>query len=227
MALDFSDYDGLIASIADTLNRTDLEERIPGWIQLAEEEHKSDVRIREMLDRVELEIDGRTIELPTGFVELKRMRILTETGTRPYELEERTSGEMTKLWRSPSEGPGGDWLGGRFGRPAYLPRYFAIGGDIEFDCDPAAFDPADNPLADVEFYKAVTGLSADDPSNAILARAPAAYFYGALKHSAPFLLDDARVTLWGNAYQAAVGRVNMNDRKRGGPQASRVQGPTP
>lgn len=223
--LDFSDYDGLITSIGETLNRADLDDQIPGWVVLAEEEHKSDVRIREMIQRVEIEVDDRNIDLPTGFLELKLMRMLEESGGRPWTMEERTAAEMTDLWRSASE-PARKLAWGD-ARPQNLPRYFCINGDIEFEVDPSGYTSLDLPFAELQFYKALTPLSAGNTSNALLVRAPGVYFYGALKHSAPFLLDDERIATWGNAYQAGVTRINTNDRKRGGPQASRVAGPTP
>lgn len=221
--LDFDDYDGLITSIGETLNRSDLDDQIPGWIVLAEEHHKADLRIKEMLETEEVEVDGRTIALPTRYVKMKRLRMLEETGGRPWKMTELTSDEMTAKWRSPSQ------VGYRLpdGRPTNLPFYFSVDGEIEFEVDPTEFTGATNPIAEIKFYQSFLALSTSNTSNALLLRSPGSYFYGALVHSAPFLLDDDRVPLWGSAYQSCVTKLNMTDRDRGGPQASRVAGPTP
>lgn len=224
MALSFSDYDGLVDAVAHTLNRTDLADEIPGWILLAEDRHRTDVRIREMLIRIEQEIDGRLIALPTGYLEMRRLRVLAETNTLPYTCEQITSDQMTDKWRSAAQGPMTYTLNSD--RPINLPRYFAIDDQIEFEVDPSEYD-ATNPLADMLYYKQLTPLSETAPTNALLTRAPGAYFYGTLIHSAPFLGDDTRIEVWVAGYNTIVTQINALDRKRSGPLASRVTGATP
>lgn len=224
MALDFTDYDGLQQAIADTLNRQDLEEEIPGWIQLAEEKHKTEVRIRDMLTRTTTQITARTLALPTGFLELKRLRVAATSTGHPYDIEQVSSEELTKYWRSTSIANGLTSV--MLGRPANMPKYVAIDELFEFDVDPSMFTD-DEPYAQILYWKALTALSDNNTSNALLTRAPGVYFYGALVHSAPFLLDDERIAIWQTAYSAGVAALNAVDRKRGGPLVTRLAGAAP
>lgn len=225
MALDFSDYDGLQTSIKETLmNRSDLEDQIPGWIQLAEEQHKTDLRIRDMLTRTSTQITARTLALPTGFIKFKRVRIAETSSGYPWPIEIVTPEQLVGFWRS--EAQGNLALRMSDGRPANMPRYMSIDGVMEFDLDVSEFDD-DEPYLQMLYWKAFTALSDDDDTNALLTRAPGAYFYGALIHSAPYLLDDERIAVWRNEYAKIVSALNLADRDPGGPLASRVAGPTP
>jgi hypothetical protein len=49
----------------------------------------------------------------------------------------------------------------------------------------------------------------DDDTNSVLLTYPAAYIYGALIQSAPFLRDDGRVKLWTDMFSAAVTSANV------------------
>jgi hypothetical protein len=219
-----ADYDGLLAAVASTLNREDLTADIPNWVSLAEERHKTDVRIREILEREEVEIDARYIALPTGFLEMKLLRAMAVSGGDPYTVDEVSSAEMTVRRQRAIRGQ--QLALNPWDRPANIPRYYAVDDNIEFDVDPSEFTE-DEPFAEILFYKAVTPLSSSVASNAILARAPGVYLYGALVHSAPFLLNDERIETWEGAYTALVTGLNKNDRKRAGPLVSRVVGSTP
>lgn len=223
MALAFTTYDGLIDAIASTLNRTDLEADIPGWIDLAEEQHKTDLRIRDMLTRTTTQITARTLALPTGFLKFKRLRVSATSTGYPYEIKIVTADELVRHWRAEDMGTGNPPL---LDRPANMPRYVSIDSVMEFDVDPSEFDDT-APYLQMLYWKSFTALSDDNTSNALLVRSPGAYFYGSLVHSAPYLLDDERIGVWRNEYATIVHRLNMNDRDTGGPLTSRVAGRTP
>ncbi len=55
----------------------------------------------------------------------------------------------------------------------------------------------------IVYWAKLTPLSKDNPTNAILERAPDVYFYGALKHSAPYVGDDPRLATWMQLYGEA------------------------
>ena len=223
MSLSFTTYDGLIDAIAETLNREDLEESIPGWIVLAEEQHKTDLRIRDMLTRTTTQITARTLALPTGFLKFKRLRVSATSTGYPYPIEIVSGDELVRHWRAEDMGTGSPPL---LDRPANMPRYVSIDSVMEFDVDPSEYDD-DEPYLQMLYWKSFTALSTTNTSNALLTRAPGAYFYGALVHSAPYLLDDERIQVWRNEYATIVARLNMNDRDPGGQLTSRVAGRTP
>jgi hypothetical protein len=234
-------FDTLIAAVVSTLNRGDLADEVAGWISFCEDRFEGavgeaadiaetgavapgGVRIREMLTRSTSVITARYIALPTGFLEMKRLRTLATATSDPFKVEQVTPDEITEkrqravrnsaIFLQPSD------------RPVNLPNYYAIENQIEFDVDPSEFDD-DLPYAEFLYYQKLTRLSASNASNVLLARSPSAYFYGTLVHSAPFLLDDARIQTWEAAYQTTVGGLNATDRKRAGSLISRVPGPTP
>ena len=49
-------------------------------------------------------------------------------------------------------------------------------------------------------------------TNALLEEAPDAYLYGSLIASAPFLVEDARLEVWGSLYRAAMEELKANER---------------
>ena len=223
--------DELIAVVASTLNRTDLTSDIPGWISLCEQRHRGavengGVRIREMLTRDTSQITSRYLDLPTDFIEMKRLRVQATTTADPWPVTQVTPDEITG-YRQKAARSQAIFTWSR-ARPANLPLFYSVQDQIEFDVDPSDFDD-DLPYAEFLFYDGAKVLPLSDSvaSNAILARASGLYLYGTLVHSAPFLMDDARIETWEAAYQALVAGVNAVDRKRGGQIASRVSGSTP
>lgn len=204
-------YAGLKAAIADYLDRDDLTDQIDDFIDIAESAHRDEVRFREILERGTLTFsDGdRTVALPADFAAMKYIRLLNPTSgaSRRYlpRLTQLSEDELTDL-SSNDEGP---------------PKYFAVEEQIEFDCE------ADQDYTgDILYYKQMTALSDANTSNELLVRAPELYLYGALKNSAPFLLEDERIGTWQNLYGQALDRVNMSAKTdyRSGPQVARVKG---
>lgn len=197
-------YDNLKAEIANYLERNDLDSEIDSLIDLAEARHKREVRIREMIQRDALTVDSRQESLPTGFLEMKHLRLLTSPVT---VLSEVAINEMSRV-RSESTGK---------------PNYFSvIGSEIEFDKTP---DSAYS--GEIFFYKELDALDGTNTSNAILSRAPDLYLYGALLAAEPFLMNDERIRTWEALYSSALTGINDLDRRRSGALTSRVIGATP
>lgn len=211
MALDT--YDGLKAAIADYLDRDDLVTQVDDFIDLAEAAHRDEVRFREILvrDPITLPINTRTLSLPADFSAMKHIRILNPVtgGSRRYlpNLEQLSESELTELSTNDTQ-----W-----------PRFFFISDLIEFDAE-----TDQEYTGEMLYYKVMTPLSDvnGETSNELLVRAPDLYLYGALKSSAPFLMNDERIATWQSLYQSALARVNTTEKtnRRSGPQISRVQG---
>lgn len=67
------------------------------------------------------------------------------------------------------------------------------------------------PIADVDvelLYSAKVPDLASNSTNWLLTAYPDVYLYGSLIHSAPYLQDDARLSIWAQLYSAAVSRLN-------------------
>jgi hypothetical protein len=194
-------YDELKTAIQNYLDRDDLDE--DELIDLAEARHQRDIRIREMITRDSITVDSRQISLPSGFLEMLQIRLLTDPVT---VLEEVNIHEMTRI-RVETTGK---------------PKWFVEQNEIEFDKS-----PDDSYSGEILFYKAFTALSDADTSNALLTRAPDAYLYASLLAAEPFIFNDERLPLWEKLYTSARDRLNAVDRKRAGPLVSRVVGDTP
>lgn len=201
MALD--SYAALKIEIENHLEH-DLEDAdADTLIDLAEARHKREVRIRDMITRSSITVDSRQISLPSGFLEMITLRLLTDPVT---VLEEVNYYQMNRVR---DEGTG-------------KPKWFVVGGEIEFD-----IAPDDSYSGEIVFYTELTALSSANTSNAILSRAPDLYLYGALLAAEPFLGADERIQVWNSFYTSALAVINGQDRKRAGPLVSRVVGARP
>lgn len=187
-------YPDLQQAIADFLNREDLAPVIPTFIRLAEAKIARDVRHWRMERRVNASFTSALEELPDDWIETIRLQV----GGRPMELASR---EEIARWR----------VGATPGRP----RFFAhTDGHIELL--PAPSSAMDGELL---YFARVPALSDAAPGNWLLTEAPDVYLYGALLHSAPYLSDDERATVWGALYGAAVQNLNRAS------NAARFSGP--
>ena len=209
MALD--SYSGLKQSIIDHLDRDDLTNFVDDFIDIAEGRHKREIRIREMLSLATLAItDGdRLVDLPTDFIDLKYFRILNPdtSSYRRYlpKLTQLNEHELTGLSTNREQ----------------RPQHFAVHEQIEFDSE------ADQDYTgEVLYYVGLTALSDSNTSNSLLTKAPDVYLYGALAASAPFLLNDERISTWETLYTTARDDLNRYERKsiRTGPQVARAKG---
>ena len=197
-------YDNLKAEVANHLDRDDLSDDVDTFIDLCETRLKRDVRIREMVEREAITVNARQVALPTGFLEMVNLRLLTTPVT---VLQEVNLHEMTRI-RSESTGK---------------PKYFACyGQEIEFDQSPDS-----SYSGEIIYYKSEDPLSGSTATNAILEKAPDLYLYGSLLAAAPFLMNDERLPTWEKLYTSARDGVNFQDRKLAGPLVSRIVGATP
>ena len=193
MALDT--YDNLKTEIADWLDRDDLTDRIDTFIDLAEANHVSDIRIEALqVHNTAFAIaDGaRTVAMPSDYGSLRSLRIKipsVTSGRRYYpDLDFVTPDELAD--RS---------INDEF-RPT---AYTVFASTIEFDTEP---DQAYT--GELLYYKKATALSASNASNEVLANVPGAYLFGALVESAPYLGDDPRIATWRDKYDEVVGKAN-------------------
>lgn len=202
--MSISTYSELKTAIADFLDRDDLTSKVDNFIDLAESYHKRDIRINEMISRSSITVNNRQISLPAGFLECINLRLLTNPVTI---LDYVNFHEMNRNRQATGK-----------------PSYFTITNEIEFDTDPDS-----SYSGEIVYWKSETALSDANTSNNILTRAPDAYLYGSLIHSAPYLSDDPRIAVWASLYRQAVdGLNNVTRRARSvGPMVSRVTGSTP
>jgi hypothetical protein len=203
MALD--SYANLKTAIINFLDRSDLATYVDDFIDLAEARHKREILMREMLARSQAPTGGRFLALPTRFLKMKTIRLLTTPVTVLTELN------MHEMNRERDEVTG-------------KPTFFTVHEEIEFDVT-----PDDAYTAEIIYYASFLPLDDTNTSNGLLARAPDAYLYGALVASAPFLASDERLQVWDTLYGTARDGILLSDRQGrvGTPLASRVSGAIP
>ena len=181
-------YAELQSSIADFLNRDDLTAEIKTFIALGEAELRRDVRHWRQEKRSTAEIDTQYSAVPADFLEVIRFYV-TSNNTRPLELISQYE-LLDRKARNLNAG----------GFPAY---YAITAGEIE------VFPVPDGTYtSELYYYADIPSLSDSATSNWVLQYHPDAYLYSALKHSAPFLVEDQRLTVWAALYQAAIDRIN-------------------
>jgi len=171
-----STYAELKTAAANWLDRSDLGDRIPEFVTMAEAEFNRKIRQPEMVTRDDsFTIDGQYEAMPTDALEIQRIvldqtPVITLEYITPNEISEKRSG-----------------LSGT-GRPIY---YSIVGQNLEFVRTPdSAY------TASIMYYKRITALSDSAPSNWLLTDHPDIYLYGTLLQSAPFLMFDERIPMW-------------------------------
>jgi hypothetical protein len=186
-------YAELQTTIANFLDRSDLTSIIPTFIDLCEADMSRKIRHWRMEQRSTAELDTQYSALPADFLEPIRLSI---TGGSTYTLEMESQAQMSNRRMQNLD------TGGR-------PRYYAMtDGKIEVYPSPDATYELE-----MVYHAKIPALADDATSNWVLSYHPDAYLYGALIHSAPYLVEDARTQIWSALYQSAVDGINIDNEK--------------
>jgi len=182
-------YSELKTSIADYLNRSDLTAIIPTFIALAEAQINRDVRHWQMENRATTSFDGQYGTRPSDWIETIRLQ-LTGTGTTSMSLISQQAMADKRM--------SADNVAGR--------PLFYTHSESQFELYPT---PDGAYAAEVLYYQQVPALSDSATYNWLLRSAPDLYLYGALIHSAPYLVEDGRAAVFAQMYGAAVNQLNL------------------
>lgn len=179
-------YDGLKASIANWLNRTDLATEIPDFIALAEDRLSQEVRVPtiEKTAAVILDANG-AVTIPADFLELK-YAFYNENPLERVSLTELRGYVKTS------------------GDPVIFAREAR-----QFVFQPIPTMTATDRLIFI-YYKDVPALSALAPTNELLEMAPQLYLYSSLVEASNFLGSDP--SRWETSYQSALSRLLLHAR---------------
>jgi len=190
-----TNYSSLKTSIANWLNRSDLTSEISDdFIKLVEADFNSKLRVRKMIAQTSFTIDSETEALPTGFLQVRDMYILS--GSTKYPLRYMTPSQMDQVKGTSQTG---------------LPLAYTILGDT-FRFMPR---PDSNYTAYINYYKGFDALSDTNTTNYILTSHPSIYLYGSLFHAANFLggVNPQQVQTWQQMYATSLERLEQNDRE--------------
>lgn len=198
-----SNYTELKNAISDWGKRGDADSKIDNFIDLCESDLKRDLRIRNMETRATGNLSGRTLALPSDYLELRKLRLTTDPSR---ELTYRTPESMDI--RSSSG----------------IPTDFTITDLIEFNVTP------DSTYGyELNYYKSLTALDGTNTTNDILTRYPQVYLFGALKHYFDWARDNEQAMKFEQKYYTAIQDANKSDRKGRYPsgKAMKTERPTP
>ena len=192
------DYTQLQTNIADFLNREDLSEQIPMFIELAEARISRDLRERNMQVRAEAMVYSEYMRMPCDWVET--IRVIADD--RILRLADQFNIERVKLTG-----------------PVAFYRHV----EDKFQFLPAPSNKEGSRVV-VEYLAEVSKLTDEAPTNWLLDKYPDIYLYGALLAATSYLQDDQRIPLWTQAYGEAVRSANMaSDRADYSGSALRLQ----
>jgi hypothetical protein len=195
-------YTDLIATVLDILDDPDgLEAKLPTYIQLVEG------RLNRLLDDPEMEVisdsvaSGDYTALPDDFGEM----VSITTG----------NGKLQQM--------GGVEFAGLDHTIAGIPRFYAIVNRA------IAFAPANGTTPITMVYRRrIPALTADNPTNWLLERAPDIYLYGLLMWGEARDADDERIDGWKSGFDEAIGELRIDGTRRkwgAGPISPRIARP--
>lgn len=189
-----STYAELQTAVSNWLDRSDLTNRIPEFIALAESRIARKLRIREMETEsdVTLVSGTRTAAVPTGFREVRRVYLNTSPIT---ELEYMTPNDY---W--------GRYAGTNTGKPVV---YTVEGTNLVFGPTPDS-----GYTAKVLHYKAFDGLATS--AHGVFTSNPDVYLYGSLLAAEPFLKNDKRVAMWKSLFDESMMELEVQNSRHAG-----------
>lgn len=185
-----TDFATLKTEVAAWLNRSDLTNEVPGFIQLGEFRVYRDLRVRQMETALSAAISSGVLAVPSGYLEMK----FAYVNGSPMRKLERKDAEWIYL-NYPTRSSDG------------TPKFFAR------EATNFIFGPYPDSAYTVKgvYYKKLDALSGTNTTNWLITDAPDLILFASLCEAAPFLQDDTRVPLWEKKYAQIKDRFQRND----------------
>jgi hypothetical protein len=200
----FGNYTELKATIAEYVGRDDIDPQIAGFIALVETElnHDADFRLAQMQweETLILDQDGEA-SLPPDFLELYQASMGGGANRRVLKLVDRSN--------------------------PYVYWNFGITGICIVDTGTITVPGAANGSVNLLYYSAIPPLSDTNPTNWVLAEAPALYLYGAIKSYTAFNREPQEHIATIQMYEQAKDSIKAADRGRWHSMRVRIPSPTP
>jgi len=186
----------LHTAIANWLNRSDLTDRIPEFITLAEASFNRILRVRDMLVRSTASVTSQYISIPTDFLEMLNIEL---TSTSPPKRLVYITSDRSDDYREKQNNQTG------------TPDYYTIeGNSIQLLPTPSA-----SVTVQLNYYQDIPALSglADSANNWLLLAHPDVYLYGTLMQASPYVMDPQSAGQWGGLLDRAMQELQMSDEK--------------
>ena len=186
----FTSYDNLKTNIADYLARQDLTDKIPMFVALAEKRLNRDLRLRQTLQQSTYNLTtGFQVPTPSDFLEMKDIHI---DANPIVNLNFKTVSQFYRL----------DNVSGS-GNPV---NYTLVSNNFVL-----APRPTGSSTINMTYYKIPNILSETNQSNEYLDVCPDLLLYASLVESAPFLMNDERLTTWEALYTRGLTSITKSD----------------
>ena len=186
----------LHTAVANWLNRSDLTDRIPEFISLAEAGFNRNLRTRDMLTRSTASVSTQYISLPTDFLEMSNIEI---TSTSPPRRLVYISQDRSDDYREQNNDTSGK------------PNYWTIEGDaIQLLPTPDA-----TYTVQLNYFQTIPALSslADSGNNWLLSAHPDVYLFATLMQASPYLMDQEKTQIWDGLLARSMQELQMADEK--------------
>lgn len=177
-------YSTLATEIGEWLNRTDLLDRVPGFIRLCEARLNRLLRTPDMETTTTFVVTDEDTALPLDFL---AMRSLYIEGSPDRPLNEYSPNAIARAYNG-STG---------------IPVGFTVFSSTLRMVPP----PASATTLQMVYFARIDPLSDSSPSNWLLTSHPDIYLYGSLLCATAFIDDPSRAQLWKGAYDEAIGEL--------------------
>ena len=174
-----ANYADLLAGVANWLNRADLTDRIPEFIDLAESEFNRTLRAIEMEGRATATLTGDAIAVPADFIGVKS---ITYANTN---LDFATPAELFEITTSGT------------------PRYYTV-SDGQFFFRPS---PSDG-VVTIAYYQAIPALTVTNTTNWLMTKHPDLYLFATCAQADVFVWNDERLPLWKARTVEIIDQIN-------------------
>ena len=200
-------YATLQTAVANWLDRSDLTDRIPEFIALAEARMNRTLRLAIMLNVDETTLGGATAlvagtrdyALPSGYLQMVDFHLRTSPITT---LSYLTPENMNRMW-----------AGSQGGKPLAYTIFSDNASGTPIKSVRLGPSPGSAYDYSIMFYKKIDALSDSNTTEQMLTNNPDVYLYGALLEAEPFLMNDQRVGLWLAAFEKAIADLQEQDNK--------------
>lgn len=196
--MSLSDQPGLVASIANWMDRQDLTAVIPDFITLFEADALISLPLKTIynLTKVALVTSGSSnqVALPSDFLAAKALINQGPAGASGVAYAPINIVSIESLY-------------GLYPQPnADVPKACAIVGSF------LEFAPYPSGVYNLNFYyyKRATPLTAAAPTNWLMTNFPQLYLFGTLIAAEAFLGTDPRMQTWGGFYQTALDKIQAS-----------------
>jgi hypothetical protein len=182
-SMSIRNYSELSSSIAGWLKRTNLTDRIPDFITLAEASLNRQLRTRQMASIYMRTTDQNVITLPDDYLDAEKLDLngITLTYSPRWTADQGTLKETS------------DPLYTMVGNNVWIMRRVDAGSVFR-----------------LFYYQRITPLSDAEPQNWLIEDAPDAYLYGSLMQAEPYLKNDPRIQIWSGLYSSIIETMNTN-----------------